>query len=111
MTKSDIYNMTDYSVNRAVKIQGTKFDRKRKLSEKTISEIMRLNRCGCSDSKIAKKLNLSSSNVRYYTNEEYRNMVNHRKGSHSKGYLSDSNRAEYKRKLVMSGAHVIYPMD
>lgn len=111
MNKSDIYNMSDSGVNKTVKIQGTKWDRKRRVSMKTVAEINRLQMCGCSNSKIAKKLNLNYSTVRYYTDDEYKNKVNHRKGAHSHGYLSDSNRAEYKRKLVMSGAHVIYPID
>lgn len=111
MTKKEVLGLSDYALDKVVKIQGTKFDRKRKISDNTISKIKYLRACGNSFSTIAKKLNVSYIAARYYTDEEFKNKLNHRPGSHANGNFTIKDRADYKRKLVSSNAHVIYPMD
>lgn len=110
MKRSDVLKMSDSAVNKAVKIQGTKFDRKRKYSDKVISTAKWLNACGMPVAKIAAKLNVSYATAKFWVDDEYRMAKCHKGGSHDNGYISNSERAEYKRKLVASGAHVIYDM-
>ena len=110
MKRSDILKMSDSAVNKAVKIQGTKFDRKRKYSDKVISTAQWLCACGVPVAKIAAKLNLNYSTVKRWVDDEFRYKCDHVGGTHDVGYISNAERAEYKRKLVASGAHVIYDM-
>ena len=111
MKKKEVLSLSDYALDKVVKIQGTKFDRKRKLSDKTISKMKYLSACGYSASRIAKTLGTNYVVVKYHTDPEYRYRVNHKGGSHSHGEMDLQNRAEYKRGLVSANAHVIYPMD
>lgn len=110
MTKKEVLKLSDSAVDTTVKIQGTKFDRKVKISPSTIDKMKYLSACGYSNYKIAKMCNVSHTAVRYHLDPEYRYAVNHSGGTHAVGYLDLHNRANYKRKLVSSNAHVIYPM-
>lgn len=111
MTKKNVLSLSNYELDKVVKIQGTKFDRKRKLSDNTIAKIKWLHSCGKSYHKIANLLGVSYSAARYYTDPIYKYLVCHRGGSHAHGELTLNNRAEYKRGLVAANARVIYPMD
>lgn len=109
MTKKEILNMSNNALDKVVKIQGTRFDRKRKVSAKTIEKINYLKACGVSNTSIAENLNISTKTVRYYTDDAYRWMDCHKGGTHGHGKITASNRAQYKRMLLSSNANVIYP--
>ena len=111
MTKKEVLALSNSELDKVVKIQGTKFDRKRKVSDRTISEIQRLFRCGKSMYSISKEMGVSVTTVQYYTDPVFRFLRNHTGGSHAHGVMDASNRAEYKRSLVRSNAKVVYPMD
>ena len=111
MTKKEVLALSNSELDKAVKIQGTKFDRKRKLSNSTIDRIKYLSSCGKSFYAIANMLGLNYATVRYHSDEAFRWKVNHRGGSHAQSSIyTPSERANYKRGLVSANAHVIYPM-
>jgi hypothetical protein len=111
MTKKELLSMSNYNLDKTVKIQGTKFDRKRKVSAKTIAKINYLKACGKTYCEIAKMLELNPITVRYHFDENYKYKMCHVGGTHAHGNLDLDNRASYKRSLVSANAHVIYPMD
>lgn len=112
MTKKEVLGMNDRDIDRVVKIQGTRFDRKRKVSKETIEKIKYLRVCGKSYSSIAKELGISDKTARYYCDDFYRWLDCHKGGTHKKSAIfTPSERGGYKRRLVSANAHVIYPKD
>ena len=104
MTKIEILKMTDDKLDEVVKIQGTPYDRKRKLSEALLKKIKKLakNSTYC---KIAKELGLAPSTVRYHIDPVWKAHYNAtRDGRHcGKDKITVKNRVEYKRSLVAAG--------
>jgi len=112
MTKKEVLALNNSEIDKVVKIQGTKFDRKKKVSANTISNIRWLRSCGKSYAAIAEETGVSTGTVRYYTDPFYRFSVCHTGGTHATSSVhTTAERGEYKRKLVSANAHVIYPMD
>ena len=105
MTKLQTLTLTDAMLDKAVKIQGTKYDRKRKLSESVIKKMCGMSKKGDTVSQIAKKLGLNYSTVRYNVDPVYREEYNaKRNGAHTgKDKISVLNRISYKRSLVAAG--------
>lgn len=111
MTKKEVLALNNSDLDRVVKIQGTRFDRKRKVSANTIEVIKWLKACGCTHAYIARAVGVSEKTVKYHTDPDYRYRDCHKGGTHAKSAnYSEAERGEYKRKLVSSNAHVIYPM-
>ena len=112
MKRKDVSKMSNVEVDKTVKIQGTKFDRKRKIGDDTINQIKYLRSCGKTLSAISREVGVSAPMVRYYTDAEYRYKHCHMGGTHAQSEVHDLNeRADYKRRLMRAGARVIYPMD
>lgn len=109
MTKKEILGMSDNALDKVVKIQGTRFDRKRKVSAKTIEKINYLKACGLTNSAISENLSVSTKVVKYYTDASYRYRDCHKGGTHAHGKKTTQDRAQYKRTLLSSNANVIYP--
>lgn len=109
MTKKEILNLSDNELDRVVKIQGTRFDRKRKVNPQMAEKISYLKACGLTNATIAENVGVSSTTVRYYTDDRFRYNVCHVGGTHAKGNRTLEDRAQYKRNLVSVGANVIYP--
>lgn len=103
--KLELLKMTDDQLDAAVKIQGTKYDRKRKLSESTLKRIVSLASKNTTYSEIAKKLGLNYSIVKYHADPVWRAEYNaKRDGRHTgKDHISIKNRVAYKRGLVAAG--------
>lgn len=107
MNRRYVLCMTDVEVDRAVKLKGTQFDRKRKLTDKQVEKMQKLLRKGKDLEYIAQKFGIDKRTVRYNTDPEYRQsriIYNSMYRSHTsitKEYTQD--RIEYKRKLVSRG--------
>ena len=113
MKKKDILALSDKELDKAVKIAGTQYDRKRKINDKQIASAKRLVKKGKSFEYIIKKLklNVTPNTIRYHLDEVYRRYrIDHanygkvaaacKRGDYNE-ILKD--RAAYKRKLVARG--------
>ena len=96
--------MTDDKLDEAIKIQGTKYDRKRKLSDSILKKIKKLAKNN-TYYEIAKELGLSPNIVRYHADPVWKAHFNAtRDGKHcGKDKITVKNRVEYKRSLVAAG--------
>ena len=68
MTKVEILTMMDGALDKAVKIQGTQYDRKRKVSKAQLKTLEKLSKQGKSIAEIARKLNLTENGFRVINN-------------------------------------------
>lgn len=74
MKRRDILKLDDLTLDQKVKIQGTQFDRKRKLKDKDWKKIKRLLSRGFTYEQVASKFNCSIQTLRYNLEEDYREM-------------------------------------
>lgn len=108
MNKRTILALEDKDIDRIIKIGGTQYDRKRKLTDKQIEKCKRLyfnkNR---SFEDIAKKFNVDKRTIRYHIDPTYRkSRIEQTTGSsYTKRTSKESfeNRVAYKRQLVARG--------
>lgn len=109
ISRKDVLKMTDAQIDKVVKIQGTKFDRKRKISDRTIASMKRMAGKGISVKEIAKKLDISPFMIKYHTDDTFRAKYNFfRSGKHTGvDTITPADRAQYKRDLVESRKKVI----
>ena len=113
MKKKDILELSDKELDKVVKIAGTQYDRKRKISDKQIESAKRLVKKGKSFEYIIKKLklNVTENTIRYHLDEAYRRYrIDHANYGRSvaackRGDYNEilKDRAAYKRKLVACG--------
>ena len=104
MTRSEILKMSEKEIDKNVKIRGTRSDRKRKVSNATITRMKKMFEKGKSISEIAETVGLSTTTVRYNVDSEWRAHYNAtRSGKHSgKINITPEERAKYKRDIVAS---------
>lgn len=110
-TVAQIMSLSDAAVDKAVKIQKTQFDRRRHLTDREISAIKRLKNDNHSYSYIASVFGVDARTVRALFDEEFynRRLAQANYGSIAKPLTKDevkqilSERASYKRDLVVSG--------
>ena len=100
----ELLQLTDMELDRKVKIQGTMYDRKRKITDKTIKKMQRMAK-NKSAAEIAKELGLNYITVRYNVDPEFKKQYNaKRNGKHTgKTHITDNDRIAYKRSLVAKG--------
>lgn len=105
MTKIELLTMIDADLDKAVKISGTMYDRKRKYGKADLKKMASLFKKGKTYADIAKEIGCSRSTVRYNLDEDYRKQFNAtRDGKHTgKDRVTPSNRVAYKRTLVAQG--------
>ena len=105
MTKVEILSMMDADLDKKVKIQGTPYDRKRRVSDATIKKMVKMFGNGKTVSEIASKLGLCYHTVHYNVDPVWRAKYNAtRNGAHTgKDKITVSNRIAYKRMLVAAG--------
>lgn len=104
MNKIELLTLTDDKLDKAVKIQGTKYDRKRKFSDDLIRKMTKL--CKKNGYKeVASKLGISVRDVRYHTDPIFRhNYIMSLSGKHTgKDNITKTNRVSYKRQLIAVG--------
>lgn len=97
--------LNDSDLDKAIKIQGTEFDRKRKISNSTIKKMGSMSKKNKDYKEIAKKLGLSNRDVRYHVDPQWKAMYNARRsGKHTgKDNITKLDRVQYKRTLVAEG--------
>lgn len=105
MNKIELLTLTDEALDAKVKIQGTKYDRKRKLSDQLIRKMNSMSKRGKSVSEIAKKFGLNYLTVKYNVDPIFKEEYNARRdGKHTgKDKITVKNRISYKRALVAVG--------
>lgn len=108
MNKTNIINLlklTDDELDKSIRIAGTDFDRKRKVTKDVLAKMKKLEAKGKSYAEIANIMGFSYHAVKYNLNPEYRNNYNATRDSRHMGtdHVTDKNRASYKRQLVAEG--------
>lgn len=101
--KLELLSLTDKELDNKVKIQGTIYDRKRKISDKLIKKMNKMVKTKtCVE--IAKELGVRSRDVRYHTDPIYRYCyLKNLSGKHTgKDKVTDLNRIAYKRQLILN---------
>ena len=103
--KLQLLTLTDEALDKKVKIQGTQYDRKRKVTDKTISKMKSLASSGKSISEIASKLGLNYMTVKYNVDPAFKAIYNAtRNGAHTgKDKITMKDRISYKRQFVAAG--------
>jgi len=109
MKKFELLNLANTTLDKKVKIAGTNWDRRRKLTNKEIYEIKRMYKRGKPISDIASRFGVAVSTIKYHLFEDYKKEHNQRR----KDYVNNSssnNRAErinYKRYLINNNKKVL----
>lgn len=104
MNKIELLTLTDAKLDNTVKIQGTRYDRKRKFTDEVIAKMIKM--CKKKDYKeVAEKLGVRIRDVRYHTDPVFRsNYIKSLSGKHTgKDTITKTNRVAYKRQLVAAG--------
>lgn len=105
MTRLETLTLTDNALDSAVKIQGTKYDRKRKVSDSSLKKMLAMAKKNSTYQEIAKKLGMNPTTVRYNIDPLWRAEFNRKRdGKHTgKDKITKINRIAYKRELVAAG--------
>lgn len=100
--KVNVLKMVDNELDKAVKIQGTDFDRKRKVTSGMKESMMRMRNRGKTFREIAERFDVDHRTVRYNLDPCYREYCKaSTSGAHTgKTRISKTNRVAYKRELV-----------
>lgn len=106
MKRKQLLQQNDKTIDRVVKIQGTAFDRKRKVTPKLVKQMSKMLHKNKSIAEIAKYFNLSYATVRYNIDPEWRKaQIAAQRGKHTGNtYITTKDRVEYKRSLIKSRA-------
>lgn len=104
MTRSEILKMKDSDLDKTIKIQGTRFDRKRKVSNATITRMRKMFDKGKSISEISNVTGLCYSTVRYNVDDNWRKQhIASLSGKHTgTTNITKEDRILYKRTIVDS---------
>lgn len=102
MKRKELLNLDDFTLDRKVIIQGTQWDRKRKLSDKDLKKIVKLLKKGYDYEELAEMYRVTPHCIRYNTDEEYRrHSISIRSGKHTGiDTCTFVNRVNYKRHLI-----------
>lgn len=102
MTRSEILKMDDNKLDKVIKIQGTRFDRKRKVSNSTINRMRNMYAKGKSISEISAVVGVPYKTVKYNVDDEWRTTYNAtRSGKHTgTTNITKEDRILYKRSIV-----------
>ena len=112
MTKSELKKLSNTKLDEVVKIQGTNFDRKRKVTKQIRYRMLQMLNAGKSVNTVAEHFGVTPHTVRYNTDEDYNAYIKaYRKriknDRHYGTFQSVSDRSEYKRDLVEARKSVI----
>ena len=98
-----VLSYEDDQIDSIVKIQGTQYDRKRKLTEKQVLEIKNQLNKGISVEALAKKYNVSEWIIRYNTDDAFRAhqlKIREKKSKTHINTMDFDDRVKYKRALI-----------
>lgn len=115
MTKKELINSSDYTVDKAVKIAGTNYDRRRRVTKSMKRRMIQMYEAGKSINLISNYFDVSYDAVKravnsmYNETEKARKREVNKKHNYYEGYdpsrLSD--RANYKRQLLIENKKLI----
>lgn len=103
MKRKAILNLDDLLLDKKVKIQGTQYDRKRRLNDKDLKKIQKLlTKRGFTLDEVAALYNVDKRTIRYHLDEDYRRIrIEQSTGKHTGiDVYTFANRVEYKRYLI-----------
>lgn len=100
--RQEILKMDDITLDSKVTIQGTQFDRKRKLNDKQLDQIQDRLSKNIPIETIAKEFNVSEWVIKYNTDLKFReHQLQLRSGKHTGvDTMTFENRVNYKRNLI-----------
>lgn len=109
MKKSELLKLEDAQLDKAVKIQGTMYDRKRKMNSLAVRNAASMLKSGKELKDVAEHFGVDARTILYNTDAEYKAAVlNKASGKHTGKTNKDlADRAEYKRQLLKSRKNVI----
>ena len=97
------YREGSYTKINAIKLQGTNFDRRRKLNLEDIPYITFLHNQGMSYAAIGRMYNVSGTTVKCYIYPEWREHQNFTRYKNNHINYVPKNTLDYKRQLVRNG--------
>lgn len=102
MRRKKVLQLNDTALDTKIKIQGTQFDRKRKLTDKDWKKVRRLLKKHHTYKEIAAIFNVSPKTIRYGVDETYRRRcIEWSSGKHTGvDKCTFEDRVNYKRYLV-----------
>ena len=94
--------MSDLQVDKAVAIQGTEFDRKRKLTNKDVRRAKLMRKSGATLTAIASTFKVDPRTIQYNIDDTYRtNILLKASGKHSGNQVHTfADRVAYKRSII-----------
>lgn len=105
MKKYDVLKLSDTKVDNMIKIQGTQFERRLKLTPGQIYDIRVKKAQGIPMRALAREYNVNPLTIKYHTDETFKKQFNEARKGWQPGNHPDKgtkNRAAYKRFLVMN---------
>lgn len=110
MTRKEILNLSDSAVNESVKIAGTDYDRRRKVTKEIAYRMKRMVESGNKTfAEIGEHYGVSPNTVRYNTDPEFRKSEIERRYNYA---FTPSTKdlhevANYKRSLIKQGKKLV----
>lgn len=91
-------------LDKIVKLEGTDYDRRRKLKNKDIIDIRKDHNRGATISSLAKKYNVSYNTIHYHVDEDYKQFHNQRRLNSVRSCCNNSeyrnSRIKYKKSIL-----------
>lgn len=104
---NNIDSLTDYQINKRVRLQGTNFDRRRKLTVTEVEVLKFIYKKGIYSLKdLAEVFGVSPATIKYHVDHKFKTLVNFNRSYYDiKPQTKDKffERIQYKRELVKSG--------
>ena len=106
MNKKELMNESARVIDSMVKIQGTNYDRKRKVTKSMKRRMEQMYNAGKSYSTIANYFGVAYGTVRYNLDEDYKASLNAKRNEYARNWQPDSStvaeRVEYKKELLQN---------
>ena len=101
MKKDKLLKLNDYVLDKKIRIEGTQFDRRRKLSRDQVKTMQKLYRQGKALSELAVIFHVSVSTVRYHCDEQFKDYTNGMRAFYAFNTRTDNKeRIAYKKLLI-----------
>lgn len=100
-----LFALSGKDFDHKVVIEGTEYDRRRKLTDKDIKNIKKLFKKNYTISEIAEMYNVSYHAIRYHVDDDFREKYNRNRVFYGDYSNSDMNeRVRYKKYLIMNNS-------
>ena len=103
MKRKQVLNLSDIDLDKKIKIQGTQYDRKRKLTDKDCAKASKLyNNKGYTYETLGEMFGVHPTTIKYYLDPNFRALrIKHAGGKHTGvDVCTFENRVDYKRNLI-----------